>query len=40
MSKKEEQNFYKLAYIVVNIVTEALRTVFKTEWDKLYPHQP
>lgn len=40
MSKEEEQNFFKLAYIVVNIVTDALRTVFKTEWDSKYPATP
>lgn len=38
MADEEEDNFFRLAYIVVNIVSETLRTIFKTEWDEKYPN--
>jgi hypothetical protein len=37
---KETYNYFKLAHIVINLVAEVMRDVFKHEWDKRYPMAP
>ena len=40
MDSKESHNYYKLAYIVIDIVSDVLREVFRGEWDSRYPSTP
>ena len=40
MDTSESKNFFKLAFILLNIVLNHLRNVFKEEWDKRYPNNP
>ena len=32
----EQLNYYRISYVVTDILTEGLRTIFKQEWDKRY----
>ncbi|XP_072019613.1 uncharacterized protein [Amphiura filiformis] len=40
MDTPKNRNFFKLAFILLEIVTEQLRNVFKQEWDKQHPNNP
>lgn len=40
MDSQESHNYFKLVHIVLNNVSEVMRTVFKVEWDVLYPAVP
>ena len=32
----EQLNYYRICYVVTDILTEGLRTIFKQEWDNRY----
>ncbi|PFX15828.1 Nephrocystin-3 [Stylophora pistillata] len=34
---EEQLNYFRICYIVTTILTPALRSIFKQEWDRLYP---
>ncbi|XP_072024212.1 uncharacterized protein [Amphiura filiformis] len=40
MDTSENKNFFKLAFILLETVTEQLRSVFKHEWDRHHPSDP
>ncbi|XP_022780872.1 uncharacterized protein LOC111322091 [Stylophora pistillata] len=33
---KEQMNYYKICYVVTDVLTEGLRAIFKREWDKRF----
>ena len=39
-NSKEMYNYFKLVHIVVNLVFDVMREVFKDEWDRRYPSVP
>lgn len=34
---EEQLNYFRICYIVTTILTQALRSIFKKEWDRRYP---
>ncbi|XP_072015585.1 uncharacterized protein [Amphiura filiformis] len=40
MDTPENKNFFKLAFILLEITTERLRNIFKQEWDTQHPNNP
>ena len=37
---KEQLNYYRICYVVTDLLTEGLRIIFKQEWDNLYRATP
>jgi len=33
---EEQLNYYRICYVVTDIITEGLRSIFKQEWDNRY----
>ena len=32
----EQLNYYRICYVVIDVLTEGLRLIFKQEWDSSY----